>query len=534
MRDRTRWVATPNAIALLAVVLLVGLYFTTFVDLDYTWQVRTGEEILRTGRLRNPDSFTFTIAGQTPPDFEWLYEVVLAVVWNAFGYGGLRLLRVVVPLLIVARRLRSEGVPWRGVAVAVFLAILVLAQSWNLRPLYCTTIGLLLLTGALHDHCTGRKRLPLWLPLGLLLWANLHPGVILGQALLVGAIGWEWINRFIPLNKPLDRVALRRLTWLGGLSFLATFVSPDPIERMLYPFRPELRHPVMFAFLEMRPLHEFVTKPPYTAGLAYVVAALAAWSAARRFRQYRLWEIALLGGLAVLGNAAFRGVQDWLLTTLALAGPHLARMVGQAAVRARAGAPLPCLLIRADRRIKRLLNAPLFRWEWPWPAAALAGLAVVSAIPPLGRALPNPDLTEWPIAAADWMADHGVEGRVFSNVNHGAYLTWRLPGRVRCYADTRGFFFPPELLEDCRDLPRLADGWPARFDRVRGFGPDYFLLETTGGNAALWEAIRGRVGTPLYSDDSVVLLPAADVANALTDLRAAASRRDSAISLANP
>jgi hypothetical protein len=289
---------------------------------------------------------------------------VPAVTWNAFGYGGLKLLRVLcvgAPLLLVALRRRAEGVRWRGVALAVAVAVLVLGQSWNLRPVYCTTIGLLLLTAALHDHCTGRRPLPWWLPAVMLLWANLHPGVLVGQALLVGAIGWEWVNRFVRLNKPLDPAACLRLTWVGGLALAAAFVSPDPLDRLLYPFRPELRHPVMRDFLEMKPLHEFLTVFPYTAVLVYAVAALAAWTVLRRFREYRLWEVALLLDLAALGLAAFRGVQDWLLVMLALAGPKLARMLREAAPAARAGAALPRLLLRLDRSCKRLLNAPLFR-----------------------------------------------------------------------------------------------------------------------------------------------------------------------------
>jgi hypothetical protein len=210
-------------------------------------------------------------------------------------------------------------------------------------------------------------------------------------------------------------------------------------------------------------------------------------------------------------------VQDWLLVMLALAGPKLARMLREAAPAARAGAALPRLLVRLDRSCKRLLHAPLFRWQWAWPAAALAALAVVSVIPPLSRAMPVQESREWPAAAADWMEAHGVAGRVFADPNAGAYLTWRLPGRVRCYADTRGFFFPPEVLEDCRDLPRLADGWPARLDRVRAYGADYFLLDAAGPDAALWRAVRPYVAEPVYRDDAVVLLTTDQVVRALDD-----------------
>ena len=79
----------------------------------------------------------------------------------------------------------------------------------------------------------------------MLLWANLHPGVIAGQGLLLGAVAWEWLNQRLKWNRPLDRAALHRLTVCGLLGVAATFLSPDPIDRLLYAFKPELAHPIM-------------------------------------------------------------------------------------------------------------------------------------------------------------------------------------------------------------------------------------------------------------------------------------------------
>src|SRR5262245_23228176 len=89
----------PNAFTLFAIALIAANYFSPFADLDFAWQIRTGELIVTTGNLRPPESFTYTIAGADIPDFEWLYEVTLYGVWEAFGYGGLKLLRT---LLVVA------------------------------------------------------------------------------------------------------------------------------------------------------------------------------------------------------------------------------------------------------------------------------------------------------------------------------------------------------------------------------------------------------------------------------------------------
>src|SRR5262249_2782970 len=139
--------SAPTLVSLLLILLIAANYFAPFADLDFTWQVRTGEEIVRTKQLRPVESFSYTINGQQVPDFEWLYEVILWSLWTMFGFGGLKLLRVLLvftPLLLLGLRLRRERVRWYGIALSLLVAILVLSSCWNLRPLFSTSIGLLL------------------------------------------------------------------------------------------------------------------------------------------------------------------------------------------------------------------------------------------------------------------------------------------------------------------------------------------------------------------------------------------------------
>jgi hypothetical protein len=520
MPDRSTRLAPPNLLSILLIILLAASYYAPFADLDFAWQVRSGERIIQTGSFRPPEAFTYTIAGEQVPDFEWLYEVILWATWSAFGYGGLKLLRLLLvasTLLLLARRLQREGVAWHGIALTLCAAIYMLSPGWNLRPLYCTSIGVLLLTGWLHDHCTRRRPLPWGLPLLMLAWANLHPGVIVGQGLLAGAIAWEWLNRWVRLNDPLDSRGCLRLTVLGSLGMLATFIAPDPVERMLFPFRPELAHPVMRVFAEMQPLPRFLTIPPYTAFGAYALAALVLYSVVRRFRRYRLWEVALLLGLAVLANLAYRSLQDWVLIQLALGVPHLAAMF-QESVRAmrRTGQhhALTRVLLRIDRRCKRLFARSPFRWQPIWLLLVIGSLAAISLIPPLGRRVPQQDAPMWPAAAVDWVERERVQGRFFAPADFGSYLTWRLGDRARSYVDTRGFFFPPMILEDSNYLPQLVPGWRERLDRVLAQGTDYFLLETAGPRGTLWHAFEPFLGAPLYVDDLCVLLSADQVRRA--------------------
>jgi hypothetical protein len=181
-------------------------------------------------------------------------------------------------------------------------------------------------------------------------------------------------------------------------------------------------------------------------------------------------------------------------------------------------------LLRADRCWKKVLGRPCLRFQFAWPVAALALLLTTSLFPPLARSMPIQDARGWPVAAVEHIESSGLRGRFFGPPDYGAFLSWRLKERVRVYTDTRGFFFPPELLEDCHDVPQMAPGWRERLDRVLDrYGTDYFLLETTGRRAALWHYLQNWVGTPIYCDDQAVLLSAQQVryaVNAATNVSA--------------
>ncbi|HYV38981.1 MAG TPA: hypothetical protein VE988_25070 [Gemmataceae bacterium] len=521
-----RWL--PNVTSLAIIALLFANYFSTFGDLDYTWQIRTGEIIVQTGDIRPPDHFTYTIAGQDVPDFEWIYEAALWLVWDKFGYGGLKLLKtllVVTTLLLVVWRLRVANLRWHSVALALTLAVAVLAPAWNLRALFCTTIGLLVVSGWLHDHCTGRKPLSWWLPVVMLVWANCHPAVITGQALIIGAICWEWANRWLKINAPLDNAALKRLTLIGVIALAATTIGADPVERFLYPFKPQLSHPIQRVFVEMQPLAATITQPPYTSGLVFVVAAIVAISVVLRFRQYRGWEVMLLLGVAALGITAARAIQDWLLIMLALGLPHVVALFRQAALTDRRR-PWVAAALRCDSAWKRLWNAPMLRFQWSWTLAAVAMLVVASIVPPISRQMPKQDDPDWPTGAIAYLQQNRLHGNFFAPPDYGAYLTWRLGNDAHCYADTRGFFMPPMLLEDSHYAPQLGPDWRARLDRILNHYPtDYFVLETTGPRGELWRRLQPLVGSEaLYVDHQSVVLRADTVRRGVRQMDLIAQR----------
>src|SRR5262249_12714376 len=154
------------------------------------------------------------------------------------------------------------------------------------------------------------------------------------------------------------------------------------------------------------------TRPPFATAIAYVVAALVLLTVVLRFRHYRLWEIALLAGLALLANLAVRSLQDWLLLTLALGVPHLAALLCHLATTARRRGAVAALL-RLDRACKRLFYSRMLRFQPRFVIIALLVLLLVSVTPSLSREMPLQDAPEWPAAATRFLEHSGLRGRVF-------------------------------------------------------------------------------------------------------------------------
>jgi hypothetical protein len=265
----------------------------------------------------------------------------------------------------------------------------------------------------------------------------------------------------------------------------------------------------MRGFVEMLPLHVFATNPPYLASLIYVVVAFVLFALVKRFRSFRLWEVALLAGTAFLGSYAYRSAQDFLLVWLAVGIPRLVEWY-----RAVAPRGVPRLVWRMERSAKSVLCSPLFRFQ---PRLAFLLLALL----PLAGFSKRTEGRDWPQSALDFIEREDIKGNFFANANDGAYLLWRRgPENAHCYVDTRGFFFPPSILEDSHIVSNAETCWETRLQRVLDRRTDWLLLRT---GSALWPLMRGDI-KPIHLDAQVVLLNANDVRRWLAEKALQASR----------
>ena len=112
----------------LLIAILFAAIFTMAVrvptDTDTWWHLRSGEYIVRTHSIPRQDVFSHTVAGRPWIDHGWLAQIVIYLLYAAFGYAGLGLaLAAVVTLTFVFVFLQSEENLYLRAFIAVLAAI---------------------------------------------------------------------------------------------------------------------------------------------------------------------------------------------------------------------------------------------------------------------------------------------------------------------------------------------------------------------------------------------------------------------------
>ncbi len=202
---------------LLVVVLPLGRPVEAF---DTGWNVRLGQWVREHRALPDREPFLSTSHRPVPagvaPDqdqltaeytplsdrFHWLGQVLMSLAWDGLGFLGLMLYRYgcfVLALLGIGWSLRQLGVAtlWRWAALAgaaAWLSPLVLARPSAISIALCAGTAALWLS-AWRLASLGRA----WLAVAILpVWAQLHGGFVLGQAIAAAFIAGMLIERFIP------------------------------------------------------------------------------------------------------------------------------------------------------------------------------------------------------------------------------------------------------------------------------------------------------------------------------------------------
>lgn len=495
---------TPSRPALSRLV-VVALILTVFVgslpflasvnaDPDLWWHVRSGETILDDGGLPEVDDWSFTAAGATWTNHEWLADVIFAQTYDAAGSTGLLLLRGALFVLLVgglvvafSNRVRTPLV----VLLLIMFTVPVLGTFINVRAhsfSYTLVVWAIVVLDRVRE---GRWRWLALLPAIMLLWVNLHGGFVLGLALIglslfLVLVGWDGMRR-----RPTGRA--QRLVILGGIGTLAiTLLNPHGIG--------------LFSYLayELGANHSIVSEWQRPAGVQltffwlYLLIPLGLWILARRWHHVGLPLMLLVTAYSTFRHARFFVLMG-LFGSIVAAGA-LGAIMRRLEASGRLGA------------LERTLD----------PKAAVAALVVLVVIfgasfvgdVTSGDSGVKVDKSLYPIDATEWLAAQDVGPNLAIPLPYGGYSIWHLGPDTKVSIDGRNLTVYDDDWVD-RYLRSLVDG--TALEVLDEAAVDVWMLPSDSKQIAALEA-TGRWGVAYRDPIAVVLLEGHDAAPALGEV----------------
>jgi hypothetical protein len=413
-----RWLDMERFPTVLLFVVLACVACLMPAQCDTWWQLRTGEDIWRSGHIVLRDELTHTVAGRYWPNHEWLTQVLF---YGSYRLGGLPLLTggcaaaVLVTWLLV---LCLTPGPALLRLMLVFCGAAFSTGTWSLRPqvltsaLFATTLWVLV-----------RRRFLWVLPPLFLIWANLHGGVAAGGVLIVAAVIASAVLT------PRQSV---KLIGIGVLCLAGTAATP-------LGFSLWLEIPASLGRLKEYGVTEWLSPSPANPV------------------EIPFWMMAVgLCVVAIMRRKALRSLDAATLTIAAMLMLALAL---------RSARNIPLFFICAVPALATLLHEPTARTSaqktrHPAPALAVAVLVVcvcaAFAFVAYAWRTPLPALGWKPLGQETIVAIAACEGPLYNRYDEGGYLEWFLKDR-KVFMDSRQDPFPPELVLDQIRVEKTGD-----------------------------------------------------------------------------
>ena len=444
-------------------------------DGDTGWHVRTGEWILAHHRVPQTDMFSFSRPGAPWFAWEWLWDVIFAMLHQRWGMAAVVLTSLVVLSLTNAmlfrliRRKCDNGL----VAIAVtLLATGGCAIHWLARP-HLFTLLFFTLTLHITDRAAGgRTGLLLWLVPLTLVWTNMHGGFFVLFLVLGCYVGSNLANAAIEPD------AARRLEFLRAVKpwfatalgcFAVTFINPygwrlhqHILQYITDPY--QLQHITEFQSMNFHSPVVVYFEPLMIAAL--VTAVWDAWN--RRFADVFL-------GLGWL-HLALIAQRNLPLFSIA-ASPLVARAL-MASIHSVRTAPLASYIRRAAAwvvrssagfeeidRIRRVHFASVL-------PVALIGALLLAPRPAGAKFTSTFDSKSFPEGALKMLRGPETQ-RIFAEDQWGDYLIYRLYPAKHVFIDGRSDFYGDKFGLGYLDLIGVKYDWQQTLDK---YGIDTILI----------------------------------------------------------
>jgi hypothetical protein len=445
-------------IALLVWLFVAGPYgwSALLADGDAGWHIRTGEYILNTHSIPRTDLFSFSRAGQPWFAWEWLSDVVFALIYRTAGLKGIVLFGGV--LIASFATLLLRFMVWRGAngliaAVVCLPAVAASSIHFLARPHLFTLLFFVTALWILEaDRLRPRRELWLLVPLTTL-WTNLHGGFpvlfILIALFLVGAVA----ERLGSGREALPAVGRRYGTLLGAC-LAATLLNPFGIglHRHIVEY---LRSDWIRSVVEEFQAPTFRSENQFQFEMLLLAAALAAGF---RLRERRYTDALLVVGFAHLALTSARHIP-----LFAAAAAPVVALEASALWQRGVGAGKPRSVLAILGAVTRDLSPGFRRVSVAIPVA----VALIALVPGMGVWPADFPQQLFPVRMIGAHEEALATGRVLTTDQWGDYLIFRFWPRNRVFVDGRTDFYGPSVGGDYIDLWHGQSRWQRLLDQYR-------------------------------------------------------------------
>jgi hypothetical protein len=216
------------------------LAFPRIPESDIWFHLRNAEEMLARGTFLNADLYTFTSAGDSLINHEWLSELPYYFAFKALGPQGLYLVYLSLLLLTFAGvytlATRRGASPLNTALLCLFGASLGF-YSFGPRMMHFGWVCLVILQLTLERFTRTSRSLWILPPL-FAIWINLHGSWVFGFIIVGIQFASSLFNfqstRVIP--GPWNRTQLKKIATYSVVSFAALFANPYGYKLVWYPF----------------------------------------------------------------------------------------------------------------------------------------------------------------------------------------------------------------------------------------------------------------------------------------------------------
>ena len=460
---------------------LMGSSSACLGDSDTGWHIRNGEQILKTMSLPRTDYFSYTAYGRPWFAWEWLSDVVMAIIHKYAGLNGIVLWAnitfAVTFTLLFVWTLKKGGNAFIAVVLSG-LAGFAASIHWLARPHLFTMLLLLIWYMILERfECDNDQRSLYFLPPILLLWTNLHAGFIVGLiVLLIYALG-NFLRSLTCAEGNDQAKARSRAITLAKVFAVCVLVS------FLNPYGYRLHTHIIESYISSNHLMDNITEfrsPSFHVGVVKffeLLILMATVVASISIQRFSFVEIGLLVFWTHMALLSARHIPLYALIVVPILVRHLTDYLES--IEKVEGLKT---WVRKSTRWFRGYWKNITGFENQFKGVVYPILAVVFLVlialnhgKLFGTQVMNKnfDRERLPVAAAEFIDKPGMKGNLFTTDQWGGYLIYRFYPRYPVFFDGRSDMYGEEIMKDYLKLVNLEYDWKSVIEK---FKIDWMLL----------------------------------------------------------